>query len=410
MVFDRQAIECGLVRLWRAKPLTVHVSTGVGTRTTPTTAYAREQVIARPQRMQPIDAARGIAMLLVCVSHVRIHFAEIAPTLYFVLTSITRIATPTFLLLSGFVAAFVLSKPDRRIRLTLIDRGLFVLIAGHLLLNLDELRVVNPQDWIFGRVTVTDAIAICLMCAVALHRLSAKALATVGVCLGLISFPISMTLSFDSPVARYVGAALFDLQSEASPLIDAAIAPYLGVFLIGMALSKHSLAALRTGDFEHVARYLVRSAAIALGVVAVAIVGWIAFKSSVASETDTMSLVRNAIDPRMKLPPSPGYLLFYCGCGLLVTACCLTGRPRTLMQPLIAWASTLGRASLMCFVVQDWLLLLIPSVFQFEDFDSIAFWLLYLCCAIFVLHWIAHKWDANRCNRYLSVGLRHLKR
>ena len=96
-------------------------------------------------------------MVLVCVSHVREYFSDVAPALYFVLTSITRIATPTFLLLSGFVAMYVLTKGGSRTRLTLIDRGLFVLLTGHFLLNLNEIQSVELEQWIFGRVTVTDA-------------------------------------------------------------------------------------------------------------------------------------------------------------------------------------------------------------------------------------------------------------
>src|SRR5690606_40770935 len=42
-------------------------------------------------RMTGIDAARGIAMVFVCVSHVRYHFHDSVPALYSLLTNVTRL-------------------------------------------------------------------------------------------------------------------------------------------------------------------------------------------------------------------------------------------------------------------------------------------------------------------------------
>jgi uncharacterized membrane protein len=363
-------------------------------------------------RMKGVDAARGIAMILVCVSHVRGHFADSVPELYSLLTAITRLATPTFLILSGFVAAYVLATHRSNARIALFDRGLFVLVVGHFLLNLGDLRDVDATQWIIGRVTVTDAIGLCLMSAVVLHKLPATALASLGAILAFLSWPIAMTLAIDSPIAGHVGAALFDLRSEANPLIDAAIVPYLGLFLIGMALSKHSLEDLNSRNMDSVARRLAVRGLSAIGIVVFALASWFALKSAGLTPTDPAAaeLARLALDPRSKLPPGPSYLLFYGGGGLLLTAMCLIERPRALMRPLVQWASTLGRASLLCFVVQDWLLLLAPALFGFEDSTSVVFWLCYLCFALIVIHWLASRWDANGANRFLTFGLRHLAR
>jgi uncharacterized membrane protein len=362
--------------------------------------------------MQAIDAARGIAMVLVCVSHVRVHFAEAAPSLYFLLTSITRIATPTFLLLSGFVAAYVLANGNRYTRIALIDRGLFVLLAGHFLLNLDDLRYNGLEQWILGRVTITDAIGICLVCAVALHRLPAAVLAALGAALAVLSWPIAMTLTFESPAARYLATALFDLRSESNALIDAAIVPYLGLFVIGMAFSKMSLAKLRSRDFDPIARSLAIRGISALGIVAAAILIWFALKLLELTPDDPAiaELARKGLDPRSKLPPSPAYLLFYGGCGLLLTAWCLIAKPRVVMRPFVGWASTIGRASLMSFVLQNWLLKLAPALFGFEDSTSIIFWTAYLCGAVAILYWAASRWNAIGANRFLTLGLRNLYR
>jgi uncharacterized membrane protein len=363
-------------------------------------------------RMKGVDAARGIAMVLVCASHVRGHFADSAPELYLLLTAITRLATPTFLLLSGFVAAYVLASGRANARITLFDRGLFVLVIGHFLLNIGDLRDVDATQWIVGRVTVTDAIGICLMSAVVLHRLPSAVLALMGAVLAFLSWPIAMTLTLESPISGHLGAALFDLRSEANPLIDAAIIPYLGVFLIGMALSKSLVEELRSKRLDTVARRLAIRGLCAIGLVVFALATWFSLKGAGVAPSDpaTSELARLALDPRSKLPPGPSYLLFYGGGGLLLTALCLIERPRALMRPVVNWAATLGRASLMCFVVQDWLLLLAPSIFGFEDSRSVAFWILYFCFALIVIHWLASRWDRIGANRFLTLGLRNLNR
>jgi uncharacterized membrane protein len=69
--------------------------------------FAKEQLShslpGAETRIAAVDAARGCAMLMVCLSHIRHHFVASAPALEWALAVVTRIATPTFLLLSGFV-------------------------------------------------------------------------------------------------------------------------------------------------------------------------------------------------------------------------------------------------------------------------------------------------------------------
>lgn len=359
-------------------------------------------------RMMGIDAARGIAMMLVCVSHVRVHFADTAPSLYFILTSITRIATPTFLLLSGFVAAYVLANGRSNIRITLFDRGLFVLFVGHFLLDLADLRSVGAAEWILGRVTVTDAIGICLMSAVVLHRLPPKILGALGAALALLSWPIAMLFVPQSDIAGHLGAALFNLHSEANELVDAAIVPYMAVFLIGMAISKRSIEIIKAGRLEALARRLAAYGGASIALVGLGILSWMLLKSLGLTPTDATEaeLIRQALDPRSKLPPSPAYLLFYGGAGLLIAAFCLISKPRALVEPMVRWVATIGRASLMSFVVQDWLLLLVPAIARFENVRSIPFWLAYLVVVIWIVHWLAARWDGAGANRFLTLGLK----
>ncbi len=365
-------------------------------------------VSSSAERIAAIDAARGVAMILVCVSHIRIHFVDTAPSLYWALTFVSRIATPTFLLLSGFVAAYVLSSDRADVRIRLIDRGLCVLLVGHFALNLEDLREVDPWLWIFGRVTVTDAIGLCLIIAPLAQRFATGSLVVLGIACVVLSWPIAMTLAPESSLGGYAAAAFFAVRSEENALIDAAIAPYLGAFMLGMALSKYTLADLRNQRTHQAMRKLALYGTAALIVVALGMGGWIGLKAAgmTPSDPQTVELLRRALDPRSKLPPAPAYLALYGGTGLLIAAIFLNAWPRSIVEPIVQWTSTLGRASLMCFIVQDWILRLVPAVTGIEQKTSMAFWFAYLLLTVWILHWLATRWDTARANRFLTVGLR----
>jgi uncharacterized membrane protein len=259
-------------------------------------------------RIAGIDAARGCAMALVCLSHVKEQFVDSIPPLNAALTAVTRVATPTFLLLSGFVIAHLLeSSRQRRIGLSLIDRGLFLLIVAHLLLNWNELLELGLTQWLFGRAVITDAIGISLCVAVLVRRASAGALLIGGASIALLSWPIALTLSVDSPAAALLGSVLFSLQSEENPAVDVALVPYLGLFLIGMGLSRRSADALAARDSRALARALIVPGLAAMAIVLAIAWLWHVFHHVAFDATDpyVVDLLRQTVDPRSKWPPSP---------------------------------------------------------------------------------------------------------
>jgi hypothetical protein len=115
--------------------------------------------------------------------------------------------------------------------------------------------------------------------------------------------------------------------------------------------------------------------------------------------------VREFLDPRGKRPPSAAYLLFYGGSGLLLLSLLFNGKPAWLIRPTIRWTGVIGRASLVVFVLQDWLFFGVPKVLALESIGAPAFWLLYLLACTAVLYAFASAWGRMQGNRFLSVGL-----
>jgi uncharacterized membrane protein len=362
------------------------------------------------KRIAAVDAARGCAMLMVCLSHIKHHFVASAPALDWALTVVTRIATPTFLLLSGFVVCWLLRNDDAgKARIALVDRALFLLVVAHALIGLAELPDTGFLEWYFGRSLVTDAVAVAILASVALRNRSATVLASIGISLCLASWVAAMTLDLESDVAKTAGAVLVDLQGARNPKIDAPLIPYVGIFCVGMALSRHFHPRLAVGAHTDVGVRLFLAGAAAMLVAMAGVLVWHFAKDYVAGlipDPAAIDALRMAINPLTKRPPGPAYLLFYGGAGLILLAVFFLRRPAALMGRLVEPASVMGRASLMCFIVQDWIFHLIPRVFDFDEETSVAFWIMYFSVGVLVLYGLARVWGRTSGNRYMTVGLR----
>jgi hypothetical protein len=353
-------------------------------------------------------------MVLVCLSHIKHHFEASAPSLHWWLSTTTRVATPTFLLLSGFVIQYLLrTKPGGKIALSLIDRGLFLLLVAHALLGLAELPEVGVAQWFFGRAMITDAIGVALFIAVLVRAASVSALSWIGALLCISSWFVAMTLTVESEWAKRLGSVLFSLQSVDTNSAHLPLLPYIGLFLIGMALSASLEPALHASDERAIVARLTRLGLAAIVVVAVGILAWRTVKGYVlagAGQQELAYLVRQTLNPSSKDPPSPAYFMFYGGAGLLMLAIFFYGRPIRLILPMRQVTAVIGRASLLCFVVQDWLFFVIPKALGFSATASVPFWLVYWAGCVVALYGLALTWDRAQGNRFFTIGLKLLHR
>jgi hypothetical protein len=212
--------------------------------------------------------------------------------------------------------------------------------------------------------------------------------------------------------SQRLGAILFDLRSG-DIRTNAPVLPYVGVFVLGMALSLNLKSALLTRADHEVTRRLFYLAAMAILVVVIAVLAWHFGKGYLPHalhEPEIARLVRATLDPRSKHPPGPAYLLFYGGLSLLMLAVLWRGQPRVLLDPVIRVTSVIGKASLMCFVLQDWLLVVIPRFAGFSELKSTAFWSAYAVASLVAMYWLSQRWNEINGNRFLTVGLQALAR
>lgn len=364
------------------------------------------------QRIAAVDAARGCAMLLVCVSHIKHHFVESAPELYSALLLTTRIATPTFLLLSGFVIGHLLRGNSKgNVTWSLVDRGLFLVLIVHFLLGVNELGQLTLAQWVFGKVMITDVIGVALCIAVVIRGASTAALFSAGTALCLLSWVIAMTLEVESEGMQLLAAVLFHLHSAPNRLIDVALLPYLGLFLLGMGLSSYCREALRNCESNRLARRLGTIGLAGIGIVLTGILAWHFGKDALPEgwrDPHIVTLLRATLHPGSKAPPSPAYLMFYAGAGLLMTAMLFYGRPRWLVSTIAGKTAVIGKASLLCFIAQDWLLFLVPQTLGFAHLTSVPFWVGYLALCVVALFYLSTLWMRLDGNRFFTVGLKRV--
>src|SRR5687768_6126182 len=106
-----------------------------------------------------IDAARGTAIVLMCISHVGDLVDTARPFWGSLFYGIGLTATPTFLLLSGLATGIVLSRESAQSgRIRLIDRGIFVLLAAHVAIALCHSRDYDSLWTAPPEVYITDAV------------------------------------------------------------------------------------------------------------------------------------------------------------------------------------------------------------------------------------------------------------
>jgi hypothetical protein len=185
------------------------------------------------------------------------------------------------------------------------------------------------------------------------------------------------------------------------------------VFVIGMGLSSYCRVALRSDDREVMSRRLAVIGGLALCGVVAGIIAWHFGKDYLpvgAQQPHMVNLLRSTLHPASKTPPSPAYLLLYGGCGLLMTAAFFHGRPRWLFEHITGKAAVIGKASLLCFIVQDWLFFVIPDWLGFVDVTSVGFWFAYFGMVVTALFVLAKYWIHSNGNRLFTVGLKRMAR
>ncbi len=361
---------------------------------------------AAARRVVEMDAVRGAAMFAVCLAHSGYLMSD--PRVAHALKLSGMLATPTFLLLSGLVCGYLscnVSGPVQRLRLRLIDRGLFLLVIGHLILACTHSIWMPAAVATLHSFYITDAVGLSLIVAgLLIGRVSTRTLLILGASLygGSVALDALM-FHFDinaHPFLRVLlGAPAEDQDGYVVPAI-----PYLGIFTVGIAagleFSRVRSLGVTMSQVARICQY------VGLACIAVALIIKAGGRFLVPRVDPTsLPVVYFLTAPSQKLPPGPAYLLTFGGAGL-VMAGTLARMAQTRWRGIVSMFAVVGRASLITYIVQACLLVVPARIFDLPD--SLLVWFAIAPASFAALWLLAYFWDSRGYNRFITVGLRKI--
>lgn len=363
-------------------------------------------------RWRAIDAARGFAMLGVFVAHFGAGIRADHPQVASVLRIMGMYASPLFVLTSGAMLGYLLAalpgERRERMRIRLVDRGIFLLTAGHLALSLAFYLRYGDARRALVEVHITDAIGFAILVgALIAHRwppgarLAVAAVAhVVGLLLAFHWHPADWT-GYALKVAIAGDVAIGTVGRSSFPLIG-----WLALYLLGSVLGERLVAARRSGNAVRFGAILVGAG---LGAVATSLLLKGAYYQSspfVGSAPAVMSPGWRALyiitSPVAKYPPATAYFLAFGGLAIILLGCCLLTDGRRAFAPFHRWAAVMGQASFAVYVAQQYLLLVLLPTVRLQG--PVAIGLAFVGATI-SLWSFAFAWRRWVGNAVLTVGL-----
>ncbi len=342
-------------------------------------------------------------MLFVCLSHFSSAYFASGSAAESRLLTVSMIAAPTFMLLSGMLLGLL--AHDRtgfeRQRNKFIDRGLFQVSIGHVIVCAATLQFPVVVTRALARGEVTDVVGLAMILGALLAprtRPAARLVLGVGflgaqAALGAAWKPV--TALSDAAYAVLLGTHANGLYDNAFPLL-----PWLAVYLVGSGLGGLLASDLGT-DTAGAARRLARwGGAAALAAIAVKATYHVLKTVGVIAPNETLFNLTYVFG---RYPPSPAYLFLFGGLGCVGVAATLLAESRgALLAPLRQFA-VVGRASWAAFVTQFAVYNLLGTFLRPAN-PSLVGALLYFVASLVPTVLVARWWAKRDLNRYLTVG------
>jgi hypothetical protein len=346
-------------------------------------------------------------MLFVCLSHFgNVFLHRIGPSAtHFVdvVWEVSMIATPAFIIISGVTLGYVhASAPERfgAFRRKLLDRGLFLLTAGHVLIYLSHVHIAGGLGpglrWAF----ITDTIGVNIIVGPMLVGwLRPRARIAMAAALFVLTWALVTYWHPAGLAGRIAHDGLFG-PSGTSVFTDVfPLVPWFAVYFAASTLGE-GLASARRGQAEDGMTHLL----VGLGLAGLA--GVLALRVARAVIVPmNLPVVSEAIwelsSPFGKLPPTLAYLLAFGSLGLLLLALFVVLERRAEFASVLEGFSVVGRTSLFAFVVQYYLIF---TLLDMLPVHAPSAWALAFMAFLVVL-WVAcGLWDRRGYNRFITVG------
>ena len=356
-----------------------------------------------PQRVRFLDAARGSAMLFVLLSHFGFtFFANQNAAAPRSMRLIGMVASPTFVLVNGILLGFLhrMHRHDfRRIRAKFVDRGIFLVTIGHLLILGSHAPAYTRSFW-----CLSDTIGVCMIVQPwLLERLRPAQRLRVGLAIYAVSW-ISVLLW--SPQGQGLNLIKETLVGSLDPVVyryEFPVLPWFGLALGATTLGDRIAHFHLAGNPAGMRRSIGWTSVIALAA-AIMFRGSFALAHREFPQAMVFRRFLPLFNPFEKQPPSPEYLFAYGAVGLALLYTWLVVEQRSRAKTVTTMMASLGQVSLFVFLLQ-WYVYFLGFYPVRGRLPFAGAWPIYLLGSIGLIVVSANWWQRHNGNRLLTVGL-----
>jgi uncharacterized membrane protein len=359
-------------------------------------------------RVASIDAARGAAMLFVCLAHFADAYQFVsgadASGMYLVL--IGMVASPTFVIVSGLVAGFLAvtrSSSFGQLRLKLIDRGFFLLIVGHAVLAFSGVFAGRSLAAGLRVGYITDVVGFAVVLGPWLvDSLRPQPRLVVAASVFSLSWLAVFLWQPVGPIASVKQYAIGIPNLADATRGDFPLLPWFAVYLVGTVIGQHlgGYYARKREREGHLVIARIGAAAFGLGVVAK--IGLHFLRVAAPSLEQAHPLLLFSISSYQKFPPGPIYVLFFGGAGMLLVSAILEAGRLRILPFLLSWLRQIGLASLFIYVLQYYVYVVVLRALHLP---YSPLWPLLFLFTVMILERAAALWNSVEGNRFLTVGI-----
>ena len=320
--------------------------------------------MSRHGREQFIDATRGLAMLGVMTAHFGWIFSDLHPEfqLGHILTKYLDVSAPTFMVISGALLGYIYEKRERRLgdfALKLMDRGLFLLTVGHLVISAAYIAYASERYGAMTFAQITDAIGLAILVGPLLvTRTSALTRVVVGISLFLMSWIATAGWLPESSTGQWIKDTLFgaELGRQSRWSYNFPVIPWMSVYIIATALGQY-MAKLRRETNHSALLYRMLGIGGLLLFAATSVKAlWIAasYSGFAATLTDSRQALLYALTEfHQKRPPGLGFFLYTTSVSLMLLSLMFFFESRRVFRKPMSLLTAMGRNSLFLFLLQE---------------------------------------------------------
>lgn len=364
----------------------------------------------KTQRFGSIDAVRGAAIIFVFLSHFTAGYPWTSQSQEAAsyLRTLSMIASPTFVIVSGMVAGFLAATNPSgygELRVKLFDRGIFLLVLGHLLLTMTLAPTQATFRHAYQTSFITDVIAVALLIGPSLivvmpawQRIALAAVVFVADWWLIVHWhPVGGALT----AKLYVIGRISD-SGQLSSYPAFPVLPWFAVYLGGTALGERVGKMYVRGARQESHFLLARTGLVSFVVATVTYIVARVLRDLPSNPTLSQMNQLTFLSIYGKFPPGIVYLGFFGGAGLMMLAVIFELDRLKRVPRLFDELRKLGRSSLFMFTIQY---ALYRAVLPRLGLHYTPFWPLIFVATVLFLTVLAEVWDNHTANRYLTVGI-----